>query len=222
MLTISFLKENFHIINKKYFNDNLKEPQFEITHVKSYLGQYHWKRKFWNDDILDESIIRISDMFDRSDEDVINTLAHEMIHLYIRQNNIRDTRPHHGKVFYSIADRLNREGGFHISRCDSIEGVGFRNKKDVTFYVGCYITRSNKYFTFVIHRNYINEYLRDFINYPRIFKDGFIFKTNDDKTFAHYVVCRKRIRGFYTTQEKFEEYKAQAECVWDKSKHHAA
>ena len=96
-LTLDFIKEQFNVINRKYFNNGLLTPRFEITHVKSYLGQYHWHYSY-DSRIFIDSVIRISDMFDRSDADIINTVAHEMIHLYIRQNKIRDTRPHHGKT----------------------------------------------------------------------------------------------------------------------------
>ena len=126
-LTLSFIAEQFDNINKKHFNNDLLKPRFEITHVKSYLGQYHWKYSY-DSRIFRESVIRISDMFDRSESDITNTIAHEMIHLYIRQNKIKDTNKHHGRVFYSIADRLNREGGFHIARTDSVSGCGLRDK----------------------------------------------------------------------------------------------
>ena len=128
-LTIKMIADNFKVINKLYFNNGLITPRFEITHVKSYLGQYHWRYAY--DGSFIDSVIRISDMFDRSESDICNTIAHECIHLYIRQNHIKDTRPHHGKVFNRIADRLNREGGFHIARTDSVEGCGLRDKTKV-------------------------------------------------------------------------------------------
>ena len=102
-LTIDFIADNFQMINELYFNNELETPRFEITHVKSYLGQYHWQYDMFGEFM--DSVIRISDMFDRTEEDIINTIAHETIHLYIRQHHIKDTRPHHGKVFYSIAAR---------------------------------------------------------------------------------------------------------------------
>lgn len=208
MLTIDFLKENFKVINELYFNNELVEPRFEITHVKTYLGQYHWRYN-WDNTILNESVIRISDMFDRTDDDIVNTLAHEIIHLYIRQNRIRDTRPHHGRVFYSIADRLNHEGGFHIARTDSVVGCGLRdktNKKE--FYVGCYKSASTgKYFTFVMNKNYVGYYKNIFERYAYHYKDPFIFVSTDDKAFAHYTQCRRSIRGYYIDKEMFDLYR---------------
>ena len=213
-LTTTFVREQFDIINKKHFNGELLTPRFEITHVKSYLGQYHWRysydsRIFW------ESVIRISDMFDRTEEDIINTIAHEMIHLYIRQNRIRDTRPHHGRVFNSIADRLNREGGFHIARTDSVEGCGLRNKNhNKEWTIGCFYSgSSHRYFQFVINKNYINYYLDLFERYPKHYQNPYVFTSTDDKRFAHCTECRKSVRGEYITKKQFDEQRANENVI---------
>lgn len=138
-LTLDFIREQFNVINNNHFEGKLLTPRFEITHVKSYLGQYHWQYSY-DSRIFIDSVIRISDMFDRSDADIINTIAHESIHLYIRQNKIKDTRQHHGRVFNTIADRLNKEGGFHIARTDSVAGCGLRDKTKVSnpYYIACF------------------------------------------------------------------------------------
>ena len=225
MLSIEMLSENFDVINELYFNNELIKPRFEITHVKSYLGQYHWKYSY-DSRIFFDSVIRISDMYDRTDKDIVNTLAHEMIHLYIRQNKIKDTRAHHGRVFYQIADRLNRDGGFNISRTDSVEGCGLRDKTNVkTYYVANYFSAAcNRYFSFVINKNYVNEYISHFKRYPHYYRKPIIFKSTDDKAYAHYRVCRGSIRGFYIDEETYELNKECEEIVYCETivKHSAA
>lgn len=205
-LTIKFLTDSFKTFNSLYFNNELLTPRFEITHVKSYLGQYHWKYSYDSRIFLD-SVIRISDYYMRDETELHQTLLHEMIHLYIRQNEIRDTRPHHGRVFYAVADRLNREGGFHIARTDSVVGCGLRDKsKNNKYVVGCFKSMNGKYFSFVMNEKYVSEYKTRFNN-SSYYKDAFIFVTDDDKSFAHYTKCRGRIRGFYIDEETFNFYR---------------
>lgn len=209
-LTISFIAEQFNKINFYHFKGELLTPRFEITHVKSYLGQYHWKYSY-DSRIFYESVIRISDMFDRSDADITNTIAHEMIHLYIRQNNIRDTRPHHGRVFNSIADRLNREGGFHIARTDSVAGCGLRNKTERKEYiVATFLSGAKgKYFQFLINKNYLNRYLKRFESSPEHYRNVIVIKSTDDKRFAHFPECRKSVRGYYVTEKDYNNLKTE-------------
>ena len=214
-LTLDFIKEQFNVINRKHFNNGLLTPRFEITHVKSYLGQYHWKYSY-DSRIFIDSVIRISDMFDRSDADIINTIAHESIHLYIRQNKIKDTGPHHGRVFNSIADRLNREGGFHIARTDSVVGCGLRDKtnKEV-YYIACFKSgNSGKYFIFSMNMKYVQYYLSVFQGYPSHYQNVIVFTSTDDKKFAHFPKCHKGVRGFYVTEEEYNRYKTNEKILF--------
>ena len=188
-LTLDFIREQFNVINSKYFESKLLTPRFEITHVKSYLGQYHWKYSY-DDRIFYENVIRISDMFDRTDADIINTIAHESIHLYIRQNKIK--------------------GGFHISRTDSVAGCGLRDKTKVSnpYYMACFRSgNSGKYFAFSMNMKYVQYYLNRFESYPSHYKDVIVFTSTDDKKFAHYPKCYKSVRGYYVTEKEYTAYK---------------
>lgn len=214
-LTLDFIREQFNVINNNHFEGKLLTPRFEITHVKSYLGQYHWQYSY-DSRIFIDSVIRISDMFDRSDADIINTIAHESIHLFIRQNKIKDTRPHHGKVFNTIANRLNREGGLHIARTDSVVGCGLRDKSKVgTYYIACFKSgNSGKYFAFSMNMKYFQHYLDEFEHYPSHYKDVIVFTSTDDKKFAHFPKCRKRVRGYYVTEEEYKAYKTNEKMLF--------
>ena len=218
-LTIKFIEENFAKINELFFDSSLKTPRFMITHVKGYLGQYSYRRNIFTNK-LEDSLICISDYYDRCDDDIVNTIAHEMIHLYIRQNNIKDTRPHHGKVFNKLADELNEKMGFHIARTDSVKGCGIRNKANKkTFYVvNFYCSNENKYFQFVINKNYIGYYVKRIEMIPLFYRKAIIFKSEDDKAYAHYRVCRKSVRGWYIDKKTYESNKNCEELIYDNYK----
>lgn len=214
VLTLDFIAQSFHKFNKEYFDGKLETPRFEITNVKSYLGQYHWK--YAPDGSLKDNIIHISKMFDRSETDYQNTIIHEMIHQYIRQNHIKDTRRHHGRVFNSIADRINSQGGWHIARTDSVAGCGLTDKSSVhTYYIGCFLSgTAGKYFRFRINPRYIEYYKGIFDKYPKHYKNVFIYTSTDDKTYAHYSQCHSSVRGYYISKEEYDQLKANENVIY--------
>ena len=109
--TYKDIKKFFKIINKAVFN-NLLSPFNEILIKKIYdssekkcYGQviaWEWKRKgtkqYWLE-MLPEY---------RDKRDFVETLGHEMVHLY-QMANIGDTG-NHNKVFYSFRPKLNKIG----------------------------------------------------------------------------------------------------------------
>ena len=110
--TYKDIKKYFTIINKSVFND-LLSPFNEILIKKIYRDEskrycwgqvicHEWKRKgtkqYWLE-MLPEY---------RDKRDFVETLGHEMVHLY-QMANIGDTG-NHNKVFYSFRPKLNKIG----------------------------------------------------------------------------------------------------------------
>lgn len=111
--TYKDIKKYFTIINKSVFND-LLSPFNEIlikkiyrdkkscTHTWGQVVCWEWKRKgtkqYWLE-MLPEY---------RDKRDFVETLGHEMVHLY-QMANIGDTG-NHNKIFYSFRPKLNKIG----------------------------------------------------------------------------------------------------------------
>ena len=110
--TYKDIKKYFTIINKSVFN-NLLSPFNEILIKKIYRDEskrycwgqvicHEWKRKGTKQcwlEMLPEY---------RDKRDFVETLGHEMVHLY-QMANIGDTG-NHNKVFYSFRPKLNKIG----------------------------------------------------------------------------------------------------------------
>lgn len=199
--TIDFLKANFDKYNKLYFNGDLITPSFELFKSKRVWGQFSWGCGYK---------IRISTYYDRDEKNILNTLIHEMIHQYIKQNNIIDTRPHHGKVFHSIAARINKDG-WNIKTCSSDNSCSFNSNGNVTYYLAAfYLKDEDKYFIIRISKDKISYFKRQF-SFNKLHFTDVLFFTSKDSKFDRYNTCRSRIRGYYITKEEFENYKETAD-----------
>lgn len=192
-LTIEFIKENFHKYNKEYFDGVLKEPKFEISKTKRQLGCMQRK--------CGSYLIRVSNYYDRSEHDYLNTLIHEMIHLYIRQQGIKDTNTHHGRVFYAWADKINKHG-WEIARCNSVGDAPLTNGGNTTYYIGAFLTDNCNYFYFRFTPTNLREY-KDFLCEKKRYM---IFTSHNDNKFNKLTTCRSRLRGYYLTKEEYDTF----------------
>ena len=110
--TFKDINKYFKIINKAVFN-NVLQPFNDIQIKKIYkdetkkscYGQvvvWEWKRKGTQQFHLEML------PYYRNKKDFVDTLGHEMVHLY-QMANVGDTG-NHNKLFYSFRPKLNRIG----------------------------------------------------------------------------------------------------------------
>lgn len=120
--TIDFIRTNFEDFNRIYFNNSLPMPQFQIHHTDNYVGYCGYNerngRKY-------NFFIAFSDSFDLNECGFETTLLHEMIHLYIFANNIKDNGDH-GREFMREAKRINSYGW----EIDTLLNEGFAKVKN--------------------------------------------------------------------------------------------
>ena len=113
--------EIYWYCRKKFFNNELPDPKFCIIHSKNVLAKFNCRKakktdqkkgKKWKP--LAYKCISISDCFDFDRETFINIMAHEMIHYYLSEHQIKDDKSH-GKEFMRMAQELNEKYGLNIT-----------------------------------------------------------------------------------------------------------
>lgn len=113
-VTIDFLRKRFSDFNHDYFADSLPTVSLRISSSLRTLGSVRHPRKFSSNLRAEQVILSISNRLDLEADIIEDTIIHEMIHLYIFWNNLRDTSSH-GRVFRKIMADINSKHGRHIT-----------------------------------------------------------------------------------------------------------
>ena len=116
MLTLEFLNQKFDELNELCFGGALPKVSIRLSKARTYLGQLGFKRKrplFGKTQYYD-FVLRISTRLEQTEEEIIDTLLHEMIHLYIASHQLKDSSSH-GPVFRQMMNDLNQRFGRHIT-----------------------------------------------------------------------------------------------------------
>lgn len=198
-ITTGFMREMFLTYNRDYFNNSLKEPIFEVVTLKSKLGECSWKnirgggRKDYK--------IRLSDYFQLTEKDYRTIMLHEMIHLFIRQHDIKDTRTHHGKVFYKWVNFLN-DYGWDISRTFSANGYKVRQGLEKDYSLIVFRDYHGKPFLMRYNAKYRHYFVKRFERYPLYYKEALWFTSNESEKYGSMSECYKRVSGRYISEEE--------------------
>ncbi len=189
-LTVAYLREQFNVFNKLYFNSELPEPRLVVSNSRSRLGQFETSASLFKRRTF---CIRVSDYFDVEEREYQNVLLHEMIHYYIAFKKIRDTSSH-GREFRRMMHWLNEEHGWHISVSTRTKDwpVADRNKKVKTRYVMALQTVDFRYFLSVVHHDYV-RYV-DKLAKQSVFVQSHEWFVSQDEYFADFPQTRS-LRG---------------------------
>ena len=101
----------FSECNTKYFEDELPIPQFKVIHSYRTLGEYS---TYPVPDGHYGDVIKISDNYDYTDNQLRDVMVHEMIHMYLMHFGI-DRRCSHGKAFRQMMKDFNCRYGLNMS-----------------------------------------------------------------------------------------------------------
>ncbi|MBP5348333.1 MAG: SprT-like domain-containing protein [Bacteroidaceae bacterium] len=106
---IAYVQEKFREFNRLMFGGKLPEPPMTITNAKTYFGvcAFHKHRK-WNGRLeYSDFKIRISRRFDLLQEEIDDTIIHEMIHYWIGLFSPADM-PGHSPLFRKMMKEINQ------------------------------------------------------------------------------------------------------------------
>lgn len=129
---IEYLQERFLHFNGLYFHGELPFPRIRVTDARSYMGNCRCKMRLraGRRECYDFSI-NISAHLEQTEQQIEDTLLHEMIHLQVFSKGIKDSSPH-GAFFRLRMSEIN-SGGRHISishKPTEKERSGILKKKD--------------------------------------------------------------------------------------------
>lgn len=114
--TLDYLEQQYETLNKQCFQGQLPTVRIQLSKARTYLGQlgYKRRRKLLGGWEYYDYVIRISIRLDQTEEEITDTLLHEMIHLYIAVNHLKDSSSH-GPLFRQIMDNINTRYDRHIT-----------------------------------------------------------------------------------------------------------
>ena len=106
---IAYVQEKFREFNRRMFDGKLPEPPMAVTNAKTYLGVCAFrKHRKWNGKLeYSDFKIRISKRFDLPQEEIDDTIIHEMIHYWIGLYSPADM-PGHSPLFRKMMKEINQ------------------------------------------------------------------------------------------------------------------
>jgi hypothetical protein len=126
------MRNAFHFYNKKYFGNKLQEPKFSTSPPQGDWGHY-WPQAFVKHGRVTEvngpGTISLTNKWARTEKNVISTLIHEMIHMYIVTCLRIWPSNQHDSTFQKIADRINQDG-WNISATNEITDTDIEDGDD--------------------------------------------------------------------------------------------
>ena len=106
---IPFIEKKFEEFNKLMFAGELHKLPIELSNAKTFLGQCVFKiRRLTNGKTEKYDFrLRINTRIDLPEQELEDTIIHEMIHFYIGINQLNDTSAH-GQIMDAINVRYGR------------------------------------------------------------------------------------------------------------------
>ena len=111
-----YIKEHFDLYNRTMFGGTLPVPPIHLTNARTYMGQMTCRKRvgLFGRKHFSNYALRFSKRFDFTEEELQDTLIHEMIHYYISYHQLQDSSAH-GQLFRQMMNEINQKYGRHIT-----------------------------------------------------------------------------------------------------------
>ncbi len=112
---LKFIREKYDEFNRVCFAGTLPAVPLHVSRSRRSLGCLKFRRQVRGGcEYCYDFSIWISDRLDMPQEVIEDTIIHEMIHLYIYVNKLKDTSAH-GRVFRNMMNSLNSRHGRNVT-----------------------------------------------------------------------------------------------------------
>lgn len=114
--TVEYIREHFDVYNRQMFGGTLPVPPIHLTNARTYMGQMTCKKQvsLFGKKHFSEFRLRISKRFDFTEQELQDTIIHEMIHYYIGYHQLQDVSAH-GTIFKQMMRQINEQYGRNIT-----------------------------------------------------------------------------------------------------------
>ena len=114
--TIPYIEELFEEFNQQMFAGQLPKLPVELSDAKTFLGVCAYKKRQTDDGKTEcyDFKLRINTRLDLPEQEVEDTIIHEMIHYFIGVNQLEDVSSH-GPIFLHMMNSINEKYGRHIT-----------------------------------------------------------------------------------------------------------
>ena len=141
--TLPFIGDSFQRFNKLVFEGKLPTPCFMLSRARTFVGKFEargkrdWMgRTHWN------YVLRFSTAFDLPQEELEDTILHEMIHFSLRVSDRRDATPH-GPNFRAMMDTINVRFNRHITISHKSDGSSSLSSRRLSWHIVGVVTFRN-------------------------------------------------------------------------------
>lgn len=207
--TLEYVKERFEHFNSACFNGELPPLPIRLSNAGRSLGMFVHPRTwpFWKPRGNGECHMRISTRLDLPEEEVEDTIIHEMIHYWIWYKKIRDNGTH-GDAFMTKMREINRQHGRRITvRHRSSEEQLATDRHHRNNFICLQHWTDGRLTLTVCARTCIFDIHRAFTSHPQVKRIEWFWSM--DTWFNRFPVSRTA-KAYHLTESDFREHFATA------------